>query len=84
MKFTYRKLSNILYSNYCEIIIVREGLMFTDFVGYPYQQIYVHTNVLQSNELSCIVMQQTRYPPNYDPMNQQNFANTRTLAPTNK
>ena len=30
---------------HCGIIIVRGGLMFVDFVGYPYPRIYVPTNV---------------------------------------
>ena len=30
---------------YCGITIVCRGLMFVDFVGYPYPQIYVPTNV---------------------------------------
>ena len=50
--------------------------MFVDFVGYPYSQIYILTNVYQSSKLSCInVMQQTNYPQNYVPTNQQNFDN---------
>ena len=47
---------------FCAIIIFNGGSMFVDFVGYPYLQIYVPTNVLQSDELSCIVIQQTSYP----------------------
>ena len=58
--------------------------MFVDFVGYTYPQIYVPMNVLQSNELSCIVKQQTGYPQNYVPTNQQHLDNPGTLALKNK
>ena len=34
--------------------------------------------------MNCLVMQQTSYPRNYVPTNQQNIDNLRTLAPTNK
>ena len=36
-------LTEITYM-YCGIIIVQGGLMFVDFVGYPYSQIYVPRN----------------------------------------
>ena len=46
---------------YRGIIIVGRFLMFVDFVGYPFQRIYVPI----CNELCVIDMQQTSYPQNY-------------------
>ena len=45
---------------YCGIIVVRGRSLFVCFVGYPYLQVYVPINVEQCNELSRIVMQQTK------------------------
>ena len=70
----------MLIEEYCGIIIVPGGSMFIDF-GYFYPRIYLATNIDQSNELSCIIKQQTSYSWNYVPLNLQNFNNTQTWAP---
>ena len=44
--------------------LVVGGSMVMDFMGHPYPQIYIPTNIQQSNELSYIVMQQTGHPRN--------------------
>ena len=43
-----------------------------------------YERLTKCDELSCIVFQQTSYPWNLFPTNQQNFDNLRSLAPTNK
>ena len=48
-------------------MIVCGGLMFMDFVGYPYPWIYVLMNVLKSNELSCICLQKNQLPTKLSP-----------------
>ena len=40
--------------------------------------------VLQNNDSSCVVLQQTSCPRNNIPTNQQNFDNPQTLVPANK
>ena len=57
------------------IIIVREGLMFVNFVP----RIYIPRTIKQSNELRYIVIELTSYPWNYVLTNQQNYENPQTL-----
>ena len=52
--------------------------MFMDFVGYLYLRIYVPKNILQIDELTCIVMQQTSTDEITCATNQQNFDNQQT------
>ena len=74
------KMLAILWNHHCWL----GGLMFVNFLGYPYPRIYVSMNFEQGNELSYIVTLQTSYSQNYVPMNQQKFDNPRAFAPTNK
>ena len=57
--------------------------MFVGIMDLPFPRIYVPTNISECNELSRIVMQQTSYPRNGIPANQQSVDNSRTLDPTN-
>ena len=52
--------------------------MFMDFMGYLYLPIYVPKNILQIDELTCIVMQQTNTDEITCATNQQNFDNQQT------
>ena len=65
---------------YCGIIVDYGGF---NVRVYPHAWMNVPMNIYQSNELFCIVMQQTNYPRTYVLSKQQNFDNHRTLAATN-
>ena len=66
------------------IIIVCEGLMLVDIVGYPYTHKFSSHKRLTNEWIVLHLMQQTSYPWINVPMNQQNFDNPQTLATTNK
>ena len=66
---------------YCGIIIGRGGLIFIDFIGYPYLQIYVHTNGQKSNEFSFIIMQQPVTHEVTSRQNMQKFDIPRNIGP---
>ena len=61
---------------------VNSALFVGDWCSWILWSAFTHEFMyLQSNELSCTVMQQTSYPQNYVPTNQQNFDKPLTLAP---
>lgn len=68
------------YILYCGTIIVRGGLMFMNFMVFPYPHI-CPTKCLQGNDLSCIVLLQlVIHNITFPCKNQQNFDNPHTWA----